>query len=72
MPFGKHKDVELGKVPRPYLRWLRRQPWLGGWLVREIDLALSGEADESFEEALRKWKDENLTRQGGGSEQGEK
>jgi hypothetical protein len=63
MPFGKHAGVELPDVPRPYLRWLRRQPWLGTWLAKEIDDELSEEAaasDEgSFEEALEKLKQEN-------------
>ena len=62
MPFGKHVGVELAAVPRPYLRWLRSQPRLGAWLVKEIDLLLDGEADASsegsFEEALEAWKEE--------------
>jgi hypothetical protein len=60
MPFGKHAGLELTEVPRQYLRWLRRQPWLGAWLVKEIDAVLNGEvaapSDESFEEALEKWE----------------
>jgi hypothetical protein len=64
MPFGKYTGVELEKVPRQYLLWLRRQPRLGAWLVKEIDLILSGEAktsaEESFEEVLEKWKKENV------------
>lgn len=60
MPFGKHVGVELTEVPRPYLRWLRGQTWLGVWLVREIDDVLNGNvvpsSDESFEEILEKWK----------------
>ena len=62
MPFGKHLGVELAAVPRPYLRWLKGQPWLGAWLVKEIDLVLDGEAvgspGESFEEVLKAWKEE--------------
>jgi hypothetical protein len=42
MPFGKYCDVELTKVPRPYLRWLRRQDWVGKWLVQAIDETLGG------------------------------
>ena len=61
MPVGKHVGVELAAVPRPYLRWLRGQPWLGAWLVKEIDVVLNGEADASsngsFEEALKAWKE---------------
>jgi len=50
MPFGKHKDVELEEVPRPYLRWLRRQEWLGGWLAQAIDRVLTEpEPPVSFE-----------------------
>lgn len=37
MPFGKYQDVELEKVPKPYLRWLRNQSWVGGWLIHAID-----------------------------------
>ena len=42
MPFGKYRDVELTGVPRPYLYWLRRQEWVGAWLVRAIDENLNG------------------------------
>jgi hypothetical protein len=59
MPFGKYRDWELADVPKHYLQWLRRQQWLGAWLVKEIDAVLNGEVvaptDESFEEALGKW-----------------
>jgi hypothetical protein len=61
MPFGKHVGEELTEIPRQYLRWLRTQPWLGGWLVKEIDAVLNGEAvgspNESSEEALEAWKE---------------
>jgi uncharacterized protein (DUF3820 family) len=61
MPFGKHAGVELPDVPKPYLRWLRTQQWIGGWLIKEIDAVLNGEvvtsSDESFEEALKTWKE---------------
>jgi hypothetical protein len=61
MPFGRYLDVELTEIPKPYLRWLRTQKWLGAWLVKEVDNVLSGEAvassDESFEEALKTWKE---------------
>jgi hypothetical protein len=56
MPFGKHVVVELAAVPRQCL-WLLGQPWL----IKEIDDVLSGEAvtpsHESFEEALKRWKE---------------
>jgi hypothetical protein len=42
MPFGKYQDVELTRVPRPYLRWLRRQDWVGEWLVKAIEETLGG------------------------------
>ena len=62
MPFGKYADQELTEVPKQYLRWLRTQQWVGGWLVKEIDDVLTGktvaDSDESFEEALRKLKEE--------------
>jgi uncharacterized protein (DUF3820 family) len=57
MPFGKHAGVELTEVPRQYLRWLRRQEWLGGWLAKEIDSVLSGDRDKSFEELLETWRE---------------
>jgi hypothetical protein len=61
MPLGKHAGVELTEVPKQYLRWLRGQQWVGGWLVKEIDEVLNGKmvapSDESFEEALAKWKE---------------
>jgi hypothetical protein len=60
MPFGKYKDVELNEVPRPYLCWLRRQEWLGPWLVKAIDEVLTGDErqpEATFEEALRKWRE---------------
>jgi hypothetical protein len=71
-PFGKYGGVELAGVPRQYLRWLRRRPWLGAWRARAIDDELNGRAasdGESFEEAPEKWKQEDLARQGGGSMQ---
>jgi uncharacterized protein (DUF3820 family) len=44
MPFGKYGGLRLVDVPRQYLRWLRRQPWLGAWLVGEIDAVLADKA----------------------------
>jgi hypothetical protein len=49
MPFGKYYDVELTQVPRPYLRWLRRQDWVGAWLVQAIDDILGGGPGERAE-----------------------
>lgn len=63
MPFGKYQDRELTEIPRHYLQWLRRQQWVGAWLVKEINDVLDGtvvaSSDESFEEALGKWQAEN-------------
>lgn len=42
MPFGQYQGMELTEVPRPYLRWLQRQGWVGRWLVRAIDENLNG------------------------------
>ena len=41
MPFGKHKDKELTEIPKGYLRWLRSQEWVGGWLANAAAEALS-------------------------------
>ena len=61
MLFGKHAGVELTEVPKQYLLWLRRLPNLRGPLLKEIDDVLNGNvvaaSDESFEEALAKWKE---------------
>ena len=63
IPFGKYQDQELTEIPKHYLRWLRSQKWVGGWLVKEIDDVLNGKSvassDESFEETLTKWEVEN-------------
>src|SRR5262249_37908272 len=60
MPFGKYKDLELAEVRRPYLGWLRGQPWVGTWLARAIDEILAGDEQRpevTLEEALRKWRE---------------
>ena len=64
MPFGIWKDYELDEVPKPYLTWLRGQPWLGAWLVREINDVLSDETDLSFEEVLEKCKQQCARKEG--------
>jgi hypothetical protein len=62
MPFGKYQDRELGDIPKHYLLWLRRQQWVGAWLVKEINDVLDGtvvaSSDASFEETLSKWNSE--------------
>jgi hypothetical protein len=50
MPFGKYQGVEVADVPRPYLRWLRRQEWVGAWLVQAIDDILGGGPGEGAED----------------------
>jgi hypothetical protein len=69
MPFGKYQDRELTEVPRQYLRWLRTQPWLGAWLVNAIDDVLNDNvvapSDESFEEVLSKWNEQEQSECGG-------
>jgi hypothetical protein len=42
LPFEKYQVVELTKVPRPYLLWLRNQEWVSAWLVKDIDENLNG------------------------------
>jgi hypothetical protein len=55
MPFGKYQGVELADVPRPYLGWLRRQAWVGAWLVRAIDDILGGGPGERAEDLGKQW-----------------
>ena len=66
MPFGKYQDRELTEVPRHYLLWLKGQQWVGGWLVKEINDVLDGKvvasSDESFEEVLKEWTQDDLAR----------
>ena len=61
MPFGKHAGVDLTEIQRPYLRWLRGQQWVGGWLLKEIDDLLDckvvTEPDKTFEELLQEMKE---------------
>lgn len=61
MPFGKYQDRELTEIPKQYLRWLRSQQWVGGCLLKEVNDVLNGKfvapSNESFEEALSKWKE---------------
>jgi hypothetical protein len=42
MPLGKYERMRLMHVPRPYLRWLRRQEWVGVRLANAIDDILYG------------------------------
>jgi hypothetical protein len=49
MPFGRYRGMELADVPRPYLGWLRRQAWVGAWLVKAIDETLGGGPGERAE-----------------------
>jgi hypothetical protein len=68
MPFGKYKDRELIDVPKHYLHWLRRQQWVGAWLVKEINDVLDGTVAASnglsFEETLKNWNDNSLAHHG--------
>lgn len=69
MPFGKYQDMELADVPRPYLQWLRRQDWVGGWLVQAIDRVLTGEelSESTVEQIVRPWEgNEEKGRENGG------
>lgn len=50
MPFGQHQGKELNEIPRSYLRWVRRQPWVGAWLHRGIDDFLGDRAGWPDEE----------------------
>jgi uncharacterized protein (DUF3820 family) len=45
MPFGKHQGKDLTEIPKGYLRWLRRQDWVGGWLVHAVDQVLDGKQE---------------------------
>ena len=55
MPFGRYQGVELNEIPEPYLRWLRSQPWVGGWLVRAVDGVLGDVARWPDEECVCGW-----------------
>ena len=46
MPFGKHKDKELKKIPKTYLRWLHKQEWLQGCLAAAVAEALGEKAPD--------------------------
>jgi hypothetical protein len=64
MPFGKFKDKELTEIPEAYLRWLRTQEWLGGWLANAVDevldLAPSKPSNEPWQPSEGEpWGDEN-------------
>ena len=37
MPFGKHKGVQINRVPGDYLQWLRRQPDTDAYMTKAID-----------------------------------
>jgi hypothetical protein len=52
MPFGRYQGVELNEIPEPYLRWLRSQPWVGGWLIRAVDGVLGDVARWPDEEEV--------------------
>ena len=45
MPFGKHMGKELAEIPKGYLRWLRSQDWVAGWLAQGVDKVLQGETE---------------------------
>jgi uncharacterized protein (DUF3820 family) len=59
MPFGKHKGKELTEIPKGYLRWLRRQDWVGDWLVNGVDQVLDGKQpsrDELVHQIVKPWE----------------
>jgi hypothetical protein len=66
MPFGKHKDKELTEIPRGYLRWLRSQDWVAGWLANGMDQVLNGEpepqpsSDELVHDIVKPWDGGNV------------
>jgi hypothetical protein len=53
MPFGRHKDKELTRIPKTYLRWLHKQEWLQGSLAAAVAEVLGEKAPkgpgQSFE-----------------------
>jgi len=51
MPFGKHKDKDLTEIPKGYLRWLRSQDWVAGWLAQSVDEVLNGNPAVDGQEA---------------------
>jgi uncharacterized protein (DUF3820 family) len=58
-PFGRYQDMELAEVPVWYLRWLRRQEWVSGWLVQAIDQVLTKAepSEEMVDEIVKQWEE---------------
>jgi uncharacterized protein (DUF3820 family) len=48
MPFGCHKGREISKLPNHYLLWLKKHTDLYGDLRNAVNMALSGDMDESI------------------------
>ena len=46
VPFDDYQGMELNEVPVSYLRWLRSQSWVGGWLVQATDRLLENKVEE--------------------------
>lgn len=42
MPFGKHKDKPLDKIPKRYLRWVLKNCQLFGGLREDIQAVVEG------------------------------
>lgn len=42
MPFGMHKNREVNRLPLSYLRWIRENIPLTGWLREAVDTVLAG------------------------------
>lgn len=45
MPFGKHKGIEVHKLPNTYLQWLYYNVSINGTLLTEVCYALGIEPD---------------------------
>jgi uncharacterized protein (DUF3820 family) len=42
MPFGRHQGCEVNRLPLSYLRWIRNNIPLRGWLREAVETVLAG------------------------------
>lgn len=42
MPFGRHRGHDVNRLPLSYLRWIRNNIAMSGWLREAVDTVLAG------------------------------